>query len=217
MPNAAPTWLYPVPIWNPRDADRPRLVCLARHDIWHKGLDVLAEIARALPEADFVVYGVADPKHVTEVQEFVRLSPKNLVLGQPVFGDAKDEVLASATMYIQTSRYESLSHSVLEAMTAGLPMAVSSYIGRELKLSLRGAGLVLGDDPRLAASQLRSVLLDRQQLVSWSRAARELALSEFDPQKVAQCSVDMYTVGGLTEAQHEALASAAAGNVGDNG
>jgi glycosyltransferase involved in cell wall biosynthesis len=192
LPNDAPVSSFPDPIWCPADDLRPTLICLARHDVWHKGLDRLAALARSVPEADFIVYGERDRNAPRAVEVLQRNAPSNFVLASPVFAAAKVVALAGAAMYIQLSRFESTSGSVLEAMTAGVPLAVSRYIGVEMSLEESPAALVLSDDTATAATQLRAAFGDQPQLTRWAAAARRLALTVYDPATTAAASIEMY-------------------------
>ena len=191
VPTEAPLAEYPNPIWAPVEG-RPRLVCLGRFDVWQKGLDIMAEIARWLPEADFVVYGQCDHNAPKRVRTLMASAPENFSLVEPVFGAAKDEVLAGASMYIQTSRFESTSNSVLGAMAAGVPMGVSAYIGAEMGFGMNGAALVLDPEPRTAAEQLRAALGDRGGCAARAALARQLAETAYSQDKLTAATIDMY-------------------------
>jgi len=167
-------------------------VYLGRFDVWQKGLDILAEIARHLPEADIVVYGQPDHNAPKLVRELATSAPDNFTLAEPVFGVTKDDVLAGAAMYIQTSRFEATSNSVLDAMAAGVPLAVSSYIGTEMGFETNGAALVLDTEPRAAAQQLRGALTDKASCAARALLARQLAETEYDPEMVTAATIDMY-------------------------
>jgi glycosyltransferase involved in cell wall biosynthesis len=191
VPTDAPLSEYPLPIWAPVGG-RQRLVSLGRFDVWQKGLDLLAEIARQLPEVDVVVYGQPDHNSPESVRALVANAPDNFALAEPVFGVAKDEILAGATMYIQTSRFEATSNSVLGAMAAGVPMAVSSYIGAEMGFKDNGAALVLNPEPKIAAQQLREALKDKAGCATRAALARQLAEADYNPAITTAAMIDMY-------------------------
>jgi glycosyltransferase involved in cell wall biosynthesis len=191
VPTDAPLVEYPLPIWAPLGG-RQRLVSLGRFDVWQKGLDVLAEIARQLPEVDVVVYGQPDHNSPESVRTLVANAPDNFALAEPVFGAAKDEILAGATMYIQTSRFEATSNSVLGAMAAGVPMAVSSYIGAEMGFHDNGAVIVLDPEPKAAAQQLREALKDKAGSATRAALARQLAEADYNPAILTAAMIEMY-------------------------
>ncbi|HVU71682.1 MAG TPA: glycosyltransferase [Mycobacteriales bacterium] len=191
VPNDAPLARFPQPVWRAAPG-RPVLLCLARHDVWHKGLDVLAQIAQRLPEADVVVHGQPDGNDPGRARALQAAASPNFFLLPPIFDAEKRSALAGAALYVQTSRYESTSNAVLEAMAAGVPLAVSSYIGEEMHLRRHDAGLVLDDEPAVAAAQLRAALADVEQRRRWADAARRLAARHYDPLHTAQLTIDMY-------------------------
>jgi glycosyltransferase involved in cell wall biosynthesis len=178
--------------WAPPSAGRPQLVTLCRYDVRQKGLDRLAALARCCPEMDFVVHGEQDKNEAFLTDRLRRLAPPNFFLRPPVFGADKEAVLAGAGMFLLLSRWEGLSMSLVEALAAGVPCAVSTYVGRTLPALGDGAGLVLDGNPASAASQLRAVVGDPSRMLAMSAAGRAYAAATFEPEKVARQSLECY-------------------------
>ncbi|MEW6155424.1 MAG: glycosyltransferase family 4 protein [Actinomycetota bacterium] len=185
------------PLAVPRDAagpgrDRALVVTLCRYDVRQKGLDRLAGIARHCPDADFAVYGEQDKNGRALTDRLRRTSPPNFSLCPPVFGLAKARVLGSADLFALTSRWEGLSMSLAEAMSAAVPCAVSTSVGCALPFAAGGLGLVLDDDPARAARQVEEALADPGRLEAWGRAGAGYAARTFDPQVVGARSLELY-------------------------
>ena len=181
----------PAPPWRPPEG-RPQVVTLCRYDVRQKGLDRLAGLARRCPEVDFVVHGEQDKNEGFLTDRLRRLAPPNFFLRPPVFGAVKAEILAGSTMFALLSRWEGLSMSLVEALAAGVPCAVSAYVGGTLPALRAGAGLVLDDDPPAAADQLRSVLADPARLAALSRAGMAYAAGAFRPDDIARRTLACY-------------------------
>jgi glycosyltransferase involved in cell wall biosynthesis len=171
---------------------RPQVVLLCRYDVYQKGLDCLAEIARLLPEADFRVYGHADKNAPERAAALIAAAPANLHFERPVHGDDKLRVLRESDVFMQPSRVEGLSVALIEAMALGVPCAVSSYVGRSLDMERQGTGLVLDDAPVRAAAQLAALLRDRSRQAALGHAARIYASYELDPDTVTSRHVAHY-------------------------
>ena len=191
--------------WSPV-AGRPQVVTLCRYDVRQKGLDRLARLARLCPQADFVVYGEQDKNEQFLTDRLRRLAPANFFLRPPVFDAEKADVLAGATVFALLSRWEGLSMSLVEALAAGVPCAVSGYVGRTLPAVGGGVGLVLDDDLEIAGAQLRAALEERTRLSEMSRAGAAYAAATFRPEDVARRSLDLYRAtsssrGVLTESR----------------
>lgn len=174
------------------DQPRPQVVLLCRYDVYQKGLDRLAEIARLLPEADFRVYGHADKNAPERAAALIAAAPGNLHFERPVHGEDKLRVLREADVFMQPSRVEGLSVALIEAMALGVPCAVSSYVGRSLDMERQGTALVLDDAPVRAAAQMAALLRDRSRRAELGHAARIYASYELDPDTVTSRHVAHY-------------------------
>ncbi len=177
--------------WEPA-GERARLVFLGRFDVLHKGLDRLAEIARRVPEADFQLYGTEDPDTRSYLDCIRAHRPANLSFHPPVFGAEKLEILRQATMYIQVSRWEALSISILEALTLGIPTVTSQTMSMASMIHDNRLGLVVPAEPRLAAEMVRGTLSDPAQLRLWSECSRAYARILFAPDAVARQVIGVY-------------------------
>lgn len=177
--------------WVPPDG-RPQVVTLCRYDVRQKGLDRLAVLARRCPDVDFVVHGEQDKNEAFLTDRLRRLAPPNFFLRPPVFGGAKAETLARASLFALLSRWEGLSMSLVEALAAGVPCAVSADVGRTLPALAAGAGLVLDDEPTVAATQLRSAIADPARLATLSDAGTAYAMHAFRPEDVARRTLACY-------------------------
>ena len=157
------------PQWRPQDGGAPTFLTLARFDVWQKGLDVLSDLARLVPGARFVVHGAFDSNDPRGAAALIEAAPPNLEFREPVRGEEKRAALAGCDYYIQTSRWEGMSMSVLEAMGAGIPCIVSPYIAGTLEEGRRYV-VELADSPERSARIVEAVLADPEDL---RRRARE--------------------------------------------
>jgi glycosyltransferase involved in cell wall biosynthesis len=95
-------------------------------------------------------------------------------------------------VFVQPSRVEGLSVALVEAMTLGVPCAVSGYVARSLDVERHGTALVLADDPAVAAYQLAALLADRPRARALGATAASHAAVEFAPTSVAAAHVAHY-------------------------
>jgi glycosyltransferase involved in cell wall biosynthesis len=114
--------------WTPGNALRERKVlCVAACDNLTrarvKGLDLLAEAGRRLPDVSFELVGV-------DAQTARSLDlPENLVAVPPIPRSALQQRYRDAWVYCQPSRYEGLPNALCEAMLCGCVPVVSSAGG----------------------------------------------------------------------------------------
>jgi glycosyltransferase involved in cell wall biosynthesis len=191
LPNSMPPLPSETDLWIP--GERRRLVYLGRFDVIKKGLDRLVEIARLLPDVEVDAYGTAAR---TERPGFERLCrqglPANMRFHEPVYEEAKRTALASATIYVQTSRDDGFPMSIVEAMRLGVPVAVTKGCDIGETIIKEDLGMLLSDDPSSAAAGLMSAMQDSSRLDHWSRAGREWTIDFLSPKRVAQRTIRAY-------------------------
>ncbi len=157
VPNIAPPLSDVVPSTR-GSGNRAVLVTLARYDVLHKGLDRIVAIGRGIPEADFVIYGQVDHNRPGLARALIAEAPRNVRFEPPVAGEDKVMALNGASMYLQPSRWEGMSMSVIEAMSMRVPCAVSGYVASTFGDGGRVMVTVLPDDPVEAIPVLRDAL-----------------------------------------------------------
>ncbi|MEO5902054.1 MAG: glycosyltransferase [Ilumatobacteraceae bacterium] len=169
------------------------LLTLCRFDVEQKGLDVLVEIARLMPTTHFRVFGETDINEPARAAALIASAPSNVSFEAPVRGEAKEIMLRTAQAYIQPSRWEGQSISVLEAFAAGVPCIVSRYIARTLGAELAGLAIVIDDDPSIAASEIVSSLEDRPKIAARAEQAKDLVLTRYSADTICQELEAAYT------------------------
>ena len=170
-----------------------QLVYLGRFDVLHKGIDILVEIARHLPpDIEVHLYGISDAKTSKWMKQISQQLPDNVHLHDPVFNSEKLQVLTSANLYIQTSRWEVFGISIAEAMSLGVPCAITNTINLAEQFQQNDLGLVLSSDPQIAATQLIEAINCPHRLQHWSKQGKAYAQQYFHPQKVASAYLKLY-------------------------
>jgi glycosyltransferase involved in cell wall biosynthesis len=170
----------------------PKIVYLGRFDVVHKGLDILGEIARYLPEAEFHLYGQAEAKSQAELARLKLTLSGNVYFHPPVFDREKAEVLANASLYIQASRWEGFGISIAEAMYLGIPCAISDTLDMAVTFKNNDLGFVFSPNPPQIAKQLRDLLQNPDRLRYWSDRARRFARENYQLEAVTLNYLHVY-------------------------
>jgi glycosyltransferase involved in cell wall biosynthesis len=171
-----------------------RLVYLGRFDVTHKGIDILANIARCLPlDIEIHLYGMKEQKTAHLMEPIERNMPSNMHLHKPVFGAEKAQVLAQASLYLQTSRWEVFGISVAEAMYSGVPCAIAQTMNLSDLFQEYDLGLVLPATPQAAADRITHALAQPEQLHRWSEQARAYVQEHFHPKTIALKYLELYS------------------------
>lgn len=165
---------------------RSGAVTLSRFDVYQKGLDRLMDLARAVPEMTFDVYGALDRNDAEAARTLISTAPGNVHFRPPVHGIEKLTVLAAADVYVQLSRWEGQSLAVLEAMAAGTPCLVSPYVAQTLGSDGGRRVIAVPEVTDAAAAVLRAVVADPQRRVRLATAAAAWVRTETDPAAIVQ-------------------------------
>lgn len=177
-----------------RSAGPPRVVTLARYDVYQKGLDRISAIAALLPGVDFVVYGTFDGNDPEAAGQLIRDAPPNLTFPGIVVGPEKMRVLAEADLYLQPSRWEGMSVAVLEAMRSGVPCVVSPEVALTLGDGAETV-LVVPDNPGTAAEAVSQLLGDPTTTGGYAEDAQAWVDRTTDPDHVISALHQAYEHG----------------------
>jgi glycosyltransferase involved in cell wall biosynthesis/peptidoglycan/xylan/chitin deacetylase (PgdA/CDA1 family) len=186
-----------------------RLVYLGRFDVLVKGIDILVEIARLLPDMQVDLYGTEDPKTLDWLNQIKQNLPANVTFHDPIFGLDKAQMLSEASLYLQPSRWEGFPVSVAECLYLGVPSAIADTLDLAQLFYQHALGLVLPLDPPRAATQIRTAVEDEDRLRQWSKRGREFALEHFHPTAVANKHIALYeqVVKANTRAETQAVST----------
>ena len=147
---------------------------------WKKGLDRVIE---ALPSlgARLVVAGNDEENLTPRLRVLAaRVGAEVEFLG-PVYGAAKDELLARATLFVLLSTSENFGNAVLEALAMETPVVLSPGVGLADEVLRASAGVVgLDEVPALLDDPLRRAEMGRngralvESRFAWPRVAQEM-------------------------------------------
>lgn len=138
------------------------LVFLGRYDPVHKGLDVLLRGLAAMPADERPALRMHGPDAhggkaiVTQLVDELGISDR-VTIGDPIYGDAKWELLTSAAGFVLTSRWEGAPMSLGEAASIGLPALVTGYAMGRLLADQRAA-VCVDPTPESVAAGIRLLL-----------------------------------------------------------
>jgi glycosyltransferase involved in cell wall biosynthesis len=175
-----------------RDPDpTPRVVTVGRA-CEQKGPTQFAELAARFHYAGepvrFIWVGAGDPRY----EQVLRAA------GVEVTGwVSQDEVrkqLARAHVYVQTSHWEGMPLSVLQAMAVGLPCVVTDVVGNRDAVSHGTTGLLARDVSSLAV-YVKSLLDQPQRARDLGELAQREARQRFHPHRFRHALLSLYRLG----------------------
>jgi glycosyltransferase involved in cell wall biosynthesis len=166
----------------PRDENT--LVFLGRVT-WKKGLDRVIEALP--PNVRFLIAG-NDEENLTprlrELAENRGVADRVEFLG-PVYGAAKNELLARATLFVLMSTSENFGNAVLEALAMETPVVLSADVGLAEEVVRATAGAI-------GLESIDALLRDRARREEMGRNGRALVESRFTWPRVAEAMENVY-------------------------
>ena len=150
-------------------SDAPALVSLGRYDVWHKGLDLAAAMVRGLRrrgiQAALHLHGAAVGRFEAQMNRLrVEFADLPIVDGGVVAGPDKLARVAAHDLYLQYSRFELFGMALVEALSCGVPVALSERCDLARPLAAEDAAVVLPIDPDAAADVMAERLRDARGL-----------------------------------------------------
>jgi glycosyltransferase involved in cell wall biosynthesis len=164
---------------------------------WKKGLDRVIAALPSLPSVRFAIAGNDDEDLTPRLRELAQqhgVTDRVDFLG-PVYGPAKNELLARATLFVLLSTSENFGNAVLEALAMETPAVLSRDVGLAEEVAGAGAGII-------GMEGVAALLRDRERRREMGRNGRMLVESRFAWPRIAREMEEAYgrIVGGRRSA-----------------
>lgn len=166
----------------PQHANAFKMVFLGRLDPWVKGIDLLLEgFSCALANSGDVTLFLIGPEkrmYRDKAPEWVAklgLTDRVVFVGPLYDPTEKFSALASADLFVLTSRFEGFPLTALEAMACGTPVMVTPGTNVADLVAENGAGIVCDGDPGAIAAGIVTATSSAADLSSMGARARSLA------------------------------------------
>lgn len=179
------------------DRDPHQVLFLSR---FHPGkgleplLHAMDRVRRELPDVRLVAAGSGSDKHERWVRKEVERLGLTDAVELPGFveGEEKASLLARSAVFVLPSRHENFGIATVEAMDAGLPVAISRGVGIWQEVDEAGAGLVVEREPGPLADALVSLLEDPELRRRMGASGRELVAERYDPERIGEQLLSLY-------------------------
>lgn len=147
---------------------------------WKKGLDRVIEALPAL-NARLIIAGNDEEGLTPKLRAQAARAGADVEYVGPVYGRAKDELLARATLFVLLSMSENFGNTVLEALAMETPVVLSREVGLAGEVASANAGVIgldevaaLLDDPQRRAVMGRNGRALVESRFPWARVAEEM-------------------------------------------
>lgn len=148
---------------------------------WKKGLDRVIAALPSLPGVRLKIAGNDDEDLTPRLCELAQqhgVADRVEFLG-PVYGTAKNELFARATLFVLLSTSENFGNAVLEALAMETPVVLSRDVGLADEVAHAGAGIV-------GLEEVAALLRDPERRAQMGRKGRALVESRFTWPRVAE-------------------------------
>lgn len=175
------------PAASPAQRDPDTILFLGRIT-WKKGIDRLIAALPHVERGRLVVAGNDEENLTPRLTELAaRLGVANRVefLGR-VDGQAKDDLLARATIFALASMSENFGNVVLEAMAAETPVLLTAEVGLAEDVRRARAGVVVPAQPREIANAIQRLLEDPEERRAMGARGRHAVETRFTWPRVAE-------------------------------
>ena len=154
---------------------------------WKKGLDIAIQALARLPETRLIIAGNDDENLTPRLRELAHAFgvADRVAYPGPIYGAAKNELLARATLFVLPSRSENFGNAVLEALAMETPVVLSTGVGLAEEVVRANAGVIGFDD-------VAALLRDRSRREEMGRNGRALVETRFAWPRVAAEMEDVY-------------------------
>jgi len=178
-----------------------RVVFVGRLAVEHKGLDLLvggyARFFDRHPddEVELVIAGPDERSGRAQLEALVnsQAARGSITFPGSVFGEAKDDLVRTAWVFVHTSRWEGMPFAVLEALALGVPVLVTPGTNLASFVTNAGAGVVVDGSVDGVAHGLAGICGASGELYdAMSAAARELAATQFSWPSIAGRIAQVY-------------------------
>ncbi|SNB46133.1 glycosyltransferase [Geobacter sp. DSM 9736] len=132
----------------------------------------------------------------TLLRELKTLALQLGIEGQVIFAGARSdipELLSASDIYVNSSLFEGLPFSILEAMAAGLPIIATGVDGnREIVVDGETGVLVRPRDPDNLAQEMRNLVEAPERRAAIGRNARELVVRQYSQESMFRETENLY-------------------------
>lgn len=180
--------------------DGIRFVYIGRLDMYHKGLDILVKAVEKEKElllqnhCSLSIYGPDILGRGTELGNLIAETGTGEIIKvfPPVSGEEKEKLLLGADVFIQTSRFEGMPMGILEALSYGIPCALTEGTTLATFVRNHAAGFASETTEEGVARMLEEVINRKSDLPGMVLPAKTAISEYFSWDTVARETVETY-------------------------
>lgn len=181
-------------------SDGLKFIYVGRLDAFHKGIDILLDAIKDNKElliANNCVFDIYGPDREGRFENILRIISENDIgdlvnLHHEISGVDKEKVLLDSDVFVQTSRFEGMPLGILEALSYGIPCAVTEGTTLGLDISNNNAGWSATTDVIGVSKMLKDVVANKDCLMEKSKNAKCLAINNYSWNVISERTLKRY-------------------------
>lgn len=159
------------------------LTYIGRIDVYHKGLDMLIQACELIKSKLFQnsvfinIYGPDRDGRLNEIKDLVRVSGLSKVISfyDAVVNSEKEQVLLNTDVFLMTSRFEGLPMALIEALSYGVPCAVTDGTNMRDEIENENAGWGCHNDIKSIRDMLSRIIEEKNLICEKGKNAYRLS------------------------------------------
>jgi len=163
-----------------------------------KGLDLLLKawpcVADNVGNAHLVIAGPDSNGYLAKLQDMAMTEGviDSVTFTGIVLGEEKDALLSASNVFVSSSYLESFGMAIVEAMSFGLPVAITDRVNIKTEIESAKAGLVSSCEPQSIAENLIYLLNNSEKAKQMGMRGQALAMERFELSSVADQMDTLY-------------------------
>ena len=182
------------------NTDKVEFIYIGRYEWKVKGLDMLFEAIRQkadflrMEKCHFHLYGPDILNRMSQVKKLIEDNEVAdlITLHHEISGEAKEQALMDADIFVQTSRHEGMPMGILEAMGYGLPCLVTEGTTLGKQVAEAHIGWNAGFSANTIGEAIEASIRDRSKWGTMGCNAREYARQRFWCSTIAENTLQEY-------------------------
>lgn len=181
----------------PEISNKKIILFLSRVDP-KKGLEKLipsiSNLLKKQKDLVLVIAGNGRKDYINKLKDLIRrydLQKKIIFVGS-VKGKNKNLLLQNSNLFILPSKSENFGISVIEAMQAGLPVAISDKVGIKEEIKKSDAGLIFPLKKARISDSIRKLINNEELRKRLSKNAKKLIKEKYDWNKITKEQIEIY-------------------------
>jgi len=154
---------------------------------WKKGIDRIIYALKYMKDTNLIIAGNDEEEYTAKLKEIakkIQVIDRIFFIG-PIYGVKKLSIIKNAKILVLTSYSENFGNVVIEAMSLGVPVAVSKEVGISYEVTKSNCGRIVSGIPEKLAEDLIEMIKDKDLLYEMGENGIKTVFNEYNWNNIA--------------------------------